>query len=52
MFEPIVARVVGPLQGAKAVVFRPVIERGPAGKPDYRSARQQAIDAQSSDDDS
>lgn len=27
----------------KAVVFRPVIERSPAGKADYRWAREQAI---------
>ena len=26
----------------KAVVFRPVIERSPAGKADYRWAREQA----------
>lgn len=29
----------------KAVVFRPVIERSPAGKADYRWAREQAISA-------
>jgi fatty-acyl-CoA synthase len=27
----------------KAVVFRPVIERSPAGKADYRWARDQAV---------
>jgi fatty-acyl-CoA synthase len=27
----------------KAIVFRPVIERSPAGKADYRWAREQAI---------
>ena len=27
----------------KAVVFRPAIERSPAGKADYRWAREQAI---------
>nr|MDT0524776.1 acyl-CoA synthetase [Streptomyces sp. DSM 41633] len=27
----------------KAVVFRPVIERSPAGKADYRWAREQAV---------
>jgi 3-oxocholest-4-en-26-oate---CoA ligase len=31
----------------KAVVFRPVIERSPAGKADYRWAREQAISAES-----
>lgn len=29
----------------KAIVFRPVIERSPAGKADYRWAREQAISA-------
>ncbi len=29
----------------KAVVFRPAIERSPAGKADYRWAREQAISA-------
>ena len=29
----------------KAVVFRPVIERSPAGKADYRWAREQAVKA-------
>ncbi|ORB32385.1 acyl-CoA synthetase [Mycolicibacterium parafortuitum] len=29
----------------KAVVFRPVIERSPAGKADYRWAREQAVSA-------
>ena len=29
----------------KAVVFRPVIERSPAGKADYRWAREQALNA-------
>jgi 3-oxocholest-4-en-26-oate---CoA ligase len=28
----------------KAIVFRPVIERSPAGKADYRWAREQALD--------
>ena len=27
----------------KAVVFRPAIERSPAGKADYRWAREQAV---------
>jgi acyl-CoA synthetase (AMP-forming)/AMP-acid ligase II len=27
----------------KAIVFRPVIERSPAGKADYRWAREQAV---------
>jgi len=27
----------------KAVVFRPVIERSPSGKADYRWAREQAV---------
>jgi acyl-CoA synthetase (AMP-forming)/AMP-acid ligase II len=27
----------------KAIVFRPVIERSPAGKADYRWAREQAL---------
>jgi len=31
----------------KAVVFRPVIERSPAGKADYRWAREQAVSGSS-----
>jgi acyl-CoA synthetase (AMP-forming)/AMP-acid ligase II len=29
----------------KAIVFRPVIERSPAGKADYRWAREQAVNS-------
>lgn len=32
----------------KAVVFRPAIQRSPAGKADYRWAREQAISARES----
>ncbi|KRE32134.1 acyl-CoA synthetase [Mycobacterium sp. Soil538] len=37
------AQVIARYKLPKAVVFRPVIERSPAGKADYRWAREQAI---------
>ena len=37
------AGVIARYKLPKAVVFRPVIERSPAGKADYRWAREQAI---------
>jgi len=37
------AAVIARYKLPKAVVFRPVIERSPAGKADYRWAREQAI---------
>ena len=37
------ASVIARYKLPKAVVFRPVIERSPAGKADYRWAREQAI---------
>ncbi len=37
------ADVIARYKLPKAVVFRPVIERSPAGKADYRWAREQAI---------
>ncbi|WP_370332982.1 acyl-CoA synthetase [Mycolicibacterium hippocampi] len=37
------AEVIARYKLPKAVVFRPVIERSPAGKADYRWAREQAI---------
>ncbi|KMO78697.1 acyl-CoA synthetase [Mycolicibacterium chlorophenolicum] len=40
------AQVIARYKLPKAVVFRPVIERSPAGKADYRWAREQAISGQ------
>lgn len=40
------AQVIARYKLPKAVVFRPVIERSPAGKADYRWAREQAISEQ------
>lgn len=37
------SQVIARYKLPKAVVFRPVIERSPAGKADYRWAREQAI---------
>lgn len=37
------AEVIARYKLPKAVVFRPAIERSPAGKADYRWAREQAV---------
>jgi acyl-CoA synthetase (AMP-forming)/AMP-acid ligase II len=37
------ARTLARYKLPKAIVFRPVIERSPSGKADYRWAREQAV---------